>query len=102
MNERNEMKNTQVIGARTAKSGKIYVYDLERQTRTAYAEYMNPASKYEKVYYQVNVYVDGKRINFGFVDDANDSMAIYNAVTKVIEWDETPDEVLAKMHSRFD
>ena len=58
--------------------------------------------KYEKVYYQVNVYVDGKRINFGFVDDANDSMAIYEAVSRVIEWDETPDEVLAKMHSRFD
>ena len=96
------MKNPQVIGARTAKSGKIYVYDLERQSRVAYAEYMNPESKYEKVYYQVNVYVDGKRINFGFVDDAEDSMAIYDAVTKVIEWDETPSHVLESMHSRFD
>ena len=48
----------------------------------------------------VGAYVE--RINFGFVDDANDSMAIYEAVSRVIEWDETPDEVLAKMHSRFD
>lgn len=90
------------LGARTAKSGKIYVYDLERQTRTDYREFMNPATEYERVYYQVNVYVDGKLINFGFVDDANDSAAIYDAVTRVIEWDETPSEVLASMHSRYD
>ena len=96
------MKSPQIIGTRTAKSGKIYAYDLERRSRTAYAEYMNPESKYEKVYYQVNVYVDGKRINFGFVDDANDSMAIYEAVSRVIEWDETPSHVLESMHSRFD
>ena len=102
MNERNDMTAPKTIGAYTSKTGKVYAYDLERQTRTAYAEYMNPESRYEKVYYQVNVYADGKRINFAFVDDADDAMAVHKAVLGVVEWDETPDEVLAKMHSRFD
>jgi hypothetical protein len=94
---------TTVIGAHTsAKTGKVYSYDLERQTRTAYSRYMDPTSKYEKVYYQVNVYFEGKLVNFGFVDDANDSIAILNAVEGVIEWDETPAAVLESMHSRFD
>lgn len=102
MNEKTTMNETKVIGAYTSKTGEVYSYDLERQTRTAYAEYMNPESKYEKVYYQVNVYHAGKRVNFAFVDDADDAMAIHEAVRGVIKWLETPDEVLAKMHSRFD
>ena len=96
------MNQTKVIGAYTSKTGEVYSYDLERQTRTDYAEYMNPESKYEKVYYQVNVYRAGKRVNFAFVDDAEDGMAIHEAVRGVIKWLETPDEVLAKMHSPRD
>ena len=96
------MTAPKTIGAYTSATGKVYAYDLERQTRTDYAEFMNPATKYEHVYYQVNVYVDGKRLNFAFVDDADDAMAIHQAVLDVVRWDETPDEVLAKMHSRFD
>lgn len=96
------MTAPKTIGAYTSKTGKVYVYDLERQTRTDYAEFMNPATRYERVYYQVNVYADGKRINFAFVDDADDAMAIHKAVLGVVEWDETPDEVLASMHSRYD
>jgi len=96
------MTNPKVIGAYTSKTGKVYAYDLERQTRTDYAEFMNPETKYERVYYQVNVYVDGKRLNFAFVDDANDAAAIRKAVLGVVQWDETPDEVLASMHSRYD
>lgn len=83
-------------------TGKVYTYDIERQTRTAYAEFMNPETKYEKVYFQVNVYADGKRLNFGFVDDENDQFEIDSVVRDVIEWDETPNEVLESMHSRFD
>jgi len=83
-------------------TGKVYTYDIERQTRTAYAEFMNPATRYEKVYFQVNVYVDGKRLNFGFVDDENDQFEVDSVVRDVIEWDETPSEVLESMHSRFD
>lgn len=96
------MNQTKVISAYTSETGEVYSYDLERRTRTAYAEFMNPATKYEKVYYQVNVYVDGKWINFAFVDDAEDAMTIHEAVRGVIKWLETPDEVLASMHSRFD
>ena len=102
MNEKNEMTAPKVIGAYTSKTGEVYSYDLERQTRTDYAEFMNPATRYEKVYYQVNVYHAGKRVNFAFVDDADDAMAIHEAVLGVVEWDETPDEVLASMHSRYD
>ena len=86
----------------TTETGTTFNFDLERQTRTAYAEYMNPASKYERVYFQVNVYLDGKRINFGFVDDENDTTAVIEAVKGVVAWYNTPDEVLTKMHSRFD
>jgi hypothetical protein len=78
-------------------------YTLTRQTRTAYAEFMNPATRYEKVYFQVDVYdADGKRINFGFVDDDNDQEAIDRVVHDVLEWANTPVSVLESMHSRFD
>lgn len=81
---------------------KTVSHTLTRQTRTAYAEFMNPATRYEKVYFQVDVYVDGKRLNFGFVDDENDTNAINNVIRKVLEWANTSDEVLESMHSRFD
>lgn len=78
-------------------------YTLTRQTRMAYAEFMNPATRYEKVYFQVDVYdADGKRINFGFVDDPTDQEAIDRVVRDVLEWANTPDSVLESMHSRFD
>ena len=78
-------------------------YTLTRQTRTAYAKYMDPASKYERVYFQVDVFdADGKRINFGFVDDENDQEAIEKVVDDVLKWANTPDGVLESMHSRFD
>lgn len=96
------MIKTKTDSISSTKTGKVYTYDIERQTRTAYAEFMNPASRYEKVYFQVNVYVDGKRLNFGFVDDENDAAEILGVVQDVIEWDETPDKVLESMHSRFD
>ena len=80
-----------------------YTYDWKKQTRTAYAEFMNPATKYEKTYYQINVYnPEGDYINFGLVDDINDTEAVLNAVRGVIDWDNTPAEVLERMHSRFD
>jgi len=96
------MIKTKTDSISSTKTGKVYTYDIERQTRTAYAEFMNPASRYDKVYFQVNVYVDGKRINFGFVNDENDAAEIDSVIRDVIEWDETPSDVLASMHSRFD
>lgn len=96
------MIKTKTNSITSPNTGKVYTYDIERQTRTAYAEFMNPASRYEKVYFQVNVYADGKRLNFGFVDNENDQFEIDSVVRDVIEWDETPDKVLESMHSRFD
>ena len=96
------MIKTKTDSISSTKTGKVYTYDIERQTRTAYAEFMNPASRYEKVYFQVNVYVDGKRINFGFVNDENDAAEIDSVIRDVIEWDETPDKVLESMHSARD
>lgn len=87
----------------TTKTGATYNFDLERQTRTAYAEFMNPASKYEKVYFQINVYDEaGKRVNFAFVDDENDTAAIHHEIERIDEWVNTPSHVLEAMHSRFD
>lgn len=96
------MIKTKTNSITSPNTGKVYTYDIERQTRTAYAEFMNPASRYEKVYFQVNVYVDGKRLNFGFVDNENDQFEVDSVIRDVIEWDETPDKVLESMHSRFD
>jgi hypothetical protein len=89
--------------AYTAKSGKTYNFDIERQTRADYAEFMNPATKYERVYFQVNVYdADGKSLNFGFVNDENDVEAIAFEIERIDEWANTPANVLESMHSRFD
>jgi hypothetical protein len=78
-------------------------YTLTRQTRTAYAEFMNPATRYEKVYFQVDVYgPDSKRINFGFVDNPTDQEAIDGVVAEIVEWAKIPASVLESMHSRFD
>ena len=78
-------------------------YDVVRQTRTAYAEFMNPDTRYEQVYFQVNVYdANGARINFGFVDDENDAEAIKTVIRHVLEWANTSPLVLESMHSRFD
>ncbi len=89
--------------AYTAKSGKTYNFDIERQTRADYAEFMNPATKYERVYFQVNVYdANGKRINFGFVNDETDVEAVFSEVERIDEWVHTPAHVLESMHSRFD
>jgi hypothetical protein len=95
---------TTVIGAHTsAKTGEVYSYALERQTRTDYAEFGNPASKYEREYFQVNVYAaEGARVSFAFVNDLNDSAAILKAVEDVIAWAETDPAVLASIGSRFD
>jgi hypothetical protein len=78
-------------------------YTLTRQTRTDFATMGNPASRYERVYFEVDVFgPDGKRINFGFVNDENDQAAIDQVVKEVLEWANTPAEVLESMHSRFD
>lgn len=84
------------------KTGKVYTFETERHARTNFAEFMNPATKYERVYYQVNVYVDGKLLNFGFVDDETDEVAVYKEVEDMIKWGEIPDHVLESMHSRYD
>jgi hypothetical protein len=86
----------------STKTGKVYTFTTERQTRTDYAAFMDASTKYERVYYQVNVAVDGKHLNFGFVDDDTDAVAVYKIVQDVVEWDETPDKVLESMHSRYD
>jgi hypothetical protein len=86
----------------STKTGKVYTYELKRQTRTDYARFMDASTRYERVYFQVDVYADGEFRNFGFVDDESDTAGVLKAVHDVIEWDETPSDVLASMHSRFD
>jgi hypothetical protein len=89
----------------TSAEGMTYSYTLERKSRVAYAEFMNPTSKYEKVYYQVNVFHLTDRttpINFAFVDNPTDTVALQRAIEEVIEWYNTPSQVLASMHSPRD
>jgi len=86
-----------------APSGTTYTYDLERQTRADYAEFMNRASRYERVYFQINVYdAEGNFFNFAFVDNENDIEAIHEEINRVDKWAHTPAHVFESMHSRFD
>lgn len=98
----NETKNHMTGSITSQKTGKVYTFTTARQTRTDYAAFMDVSTKYERVYYQVDVNVDGKHLNFGFVDDDTDAVAVYKVVRDVIDWDETPNEVLESMHSRYD
>lgn len=85
------------------KTGDLFSFSLEEKVRADYAEPGNPDSRYDRVYFQVNVYDEhGLRINFGFVDNDNDLEAIEKVVRDVICWAETPTDVLDSMHSRFD
>lgn len=78
-------------------------YTLTRQTRTVYAKFMDASTRYEQVYYQVDVLdANGKCINFGFVDDPTDQAAIDNVVREILGWANTPITVLASMHSARD
>ena len=86
----------------SAKTGKIYSYDLQRRVGGKYAVEGDASTRYEEVHFQVNVYADGEWLNFGSVDDESDTAGVLKAVHDVIEWDETPSDVLASMHSRFD
>ena len=81
---------------------KTISHTTTRQTRTAYARFMDASTRYERVYFQIDVYADGEFVNFGFVDDENDQVGIDRVIQDVLEWANTPSDVLASMHSRFD
>ena len=98
----NEIKNHMTGSVTSQKTGRVYTFTTERQTCTDYAAFMDVSTKYERVYYQVNVAVDGKYLNFAFVDDHTNAVAVYEAVQDVIDWAETPNEVLESIHSRYD
>lgn len=80
-----------MITIQSPKTNRLYKFDLERQTRIAFAEYMNPDSKYEREYFQVNVYDErGRRLNFGFIDELTDTDEVQNCVLSVIDFIENP------------
>jgi hypothetical protein len=86
-----------------ADSGALYTYDWAHTVRTEYGEFMNPASRYKKVYYQINVYdSEGEFVNFGFVNDITDTDSVIKSVKDVVEWHNAPAHMLEEMHSRFD
>lgn len=91
---------TPMITIQSPQTDRLYKFDLERQTRTDYAEYMNPDSKYEREYFQVNVYDErGHRLNFGFLDELTDTDSVQNCVLSVIDFIENPEPDIS---SRFD
>ena len=81
---------------------KTISHTITQLTRTDYARFMDASTRYERVYFQVDVYADGEFVNFGFVDDENDTAAIDSVIRDVMEWANTPSDVLESMHSRFD
>lgn len=72
-------------------TNQVYNFDLKRQTRMAFKEYMNPDSAYEREYFQVTVYnTSGKMLNFGFVDDITDIDSVQHCLMKVVDFIENP------------
>jgi hypothetical protein len=87
----------------TAASGTAYLYGLKRQTRADYAVMGDPTSRYERVYFQVDVYnAQGTPVNFGFVDNEADTSAIFAEIERIDEWARTSAKVLESMHSARD
>jgi hypothetical protein len=87
----------------TAKSGRVYTYEVSRQTRIAYAEFMNPDSIYEAVYYNVDIFSEeGEKVSFTSVTDENDLLSIEAGIDKVDRWHYTPHSVRESISSRFD
>ena len=87
----------------TAISGRVYTYEVSRETRIAYSEFMNPNSIYEEVYYNVDIFSeDGDKISFTSVADENDLLSIEAGIEKVDRWHHTPHYVRDSISSRFD
>jgi hypothetical protein len=89
-----------MISVQSPQTNQVYKLGIERQTRTAYAEYMNPETKYEREYFQVTVYSpEGKMLNFGFMDDITNTDEVNGKVLDVISRIENPGPDIG---SRFD
>ena len=94
-------KNTGLFQSpRTLKS---YTYELEEQSRVAYGEFMNPDTKYIETYYQINIYDANtkRRVQFDFVNSADNSAEIVSKVESAVEFVENP-PLAANLSSRFD
>jgi hypothetical protein len=89
-----------MISIQSPKTNQVYKLGIKLQTRTAYAEYMNPETKYTKEYFQVTVYSpEGKMLNFGFMDDITNTDEVNGKVLDVISRIENPGPDIG---SRFD
>jgi hypothetical protein len=100
INQQTTFPSDSMLSIQSPKTNKVYKFGIERQTRTAYAEYMNPSTKYEREYFQVTVYSpEGKMLNFGFVDDITNTDEVNGKVLDVISRIENPGPDIG---SRFD
>ena len=61
-------------------------YTLTAGTRVDFAVMGDASTRYEREYFQVDVYVDTKRYIGGFVNDPTDEVAIDEIVNGVVEW----------------
>jgi hypothetical protein len=52
--------------------------------------------------FQVNVYADGRFLNFGFIGEENDADGINRVIREVTGWVNTPSRILQSMHSARD
>jgi len=100
INQQTTFPSNSMISVQSPKTNQLYKLGIKRQTRVAYAEYMNPKTKYEQEYFQVTVHnSDGKMLNFGFVDDITNTDEVNNCALSVIDFIENPGKDVS---SRFD
>ena len=86
----------------TTASGALYSYDTERQSQTAYANFMDRDSRYERVYLQVNVYEEnGLRVGFAFANIDATPVELGDIARNEAERIEGPADPVS-MSSRFD
>lgn len=84
-------------------SGKVYSFSSRPENRTVGFDSVTHEPVMSS-YFVVDVFdPSGQQINFGFVNDSEDSKALSEVVEGVVEWHENPNEYDYSIYSsRFD
>ena len=78
------------------------IYTVTAGTRVDFAVMGDASTRYEREYFQVDVYVDNKRYIGGFVNDPTDEVAINEIVNTIVEWASYQRTTATAIGSRFD
>ena len=78
------------------------IYTVTAGTRVDFAVMGDPSTRYEREYFQVDVYINDVRFVGGFVNDPTDEVAIDEIVNRIVEWASYQRTTAMAIGSRFD